>query len=761
MPSPLTIPGVQVRTEFEPAPVLPGATGVLGIVGIADRGPVDPTPIGSVAELVDLFGPATRLTMPELRTALANGVLRAWVARTAPGRGRRASVSINDADGEPVVTFVARAEGTWGNRVELVVKPVPTLTGGGVKYVNLKVLLDGAIIDQLDNLVMDPESPGYLFDRVNDSSSVVVAIDPQFETALPQTLARTALAESDARAAFATLKAGAVDAVRVEAIRAGRAGNLLSVQVTDAQAARILTGAADAPSLQIVARRPGPEGTDIRVAVQASAPDAVTLTITPAAGAARTIGPASSVDALITALQSDPDVEGVALGDTLPSAANSARLFRRVDVTVFAEGREPRRYPNLAFVADIVNIRDPSVRFTAIGDNPRLPSVDEGIALTGGRNRGAALPLGAAAGEDPLVELVPVEGVAAPIEVEITQGTAASDGTTPVANVSIFAGGELVEAHTDTTMDPDDERYLPRLLEDRSALVRALDLSVRSRTTSLPSSSRTFRLAGGMSPSPDDYRDALDRLESAEEVDLVIASVAGHLEAPDVRTVHQAVAAHCTKMADLARNRIGLGSVASDESADVRMILDHADDVRSDHFVLTAPARTEGGMAGLLGRQDYFQSPTFKTIASLDAPAGQYTDSQLSQLVQGNIAVINERRRLGIIVIKGVLTSGRQINVQRTANKAVREVKATADRYIGLLNNESNRNALFQQVTAMLVQMERDGALVPSTDGTSPAFVVDVRSTQNDFASGIVRVDLAIRPVRAIDYVYATILVRN
>jgi len=91
----------------------------------------------------------------------------------------------------------------------------------------------------------------------------------------------------------------------------------------------------------------------------------------------------------------------------------------------------------------------------------------------------------------------------------------------------------------------------------------------------------------------------------------------------------------------------------------------------------------------------------------------------------------------------------------------VRDVKATADKYIGLLNNEVQRNALKQQITALLLQMERDGALVPSTDGKSPAFSADVYSTQADFANGIVRIDIAVRPVRAIDFVYATILVRN
>ena len=114
-----------------------------------------------------------------------------------------------------------------------------------------------------------------------------------------------------------------------------------------------------------------------------------------------------------------------------------------------------------------------------------------------------------------------------------------------------------------------------------------------------------------------------------------------------------------------------------------------------------------------------------------------------------------------MIVVKGLLTSGMQINVRRTANKAVRDVQALAERYIGLLNNDGNRRALLQQVIALLGQMERDGALVPSTDGKDPAFAAAVYSSQNDAALGIVRIDIAVRPVRSIDYVYATILVKN
>src|SRR5437868_4189579 len=117
MASPLVIPGVQVRTLFEPSPVLPGATGILGVVGIADRGPVDPTPIGSMGEFLELFGPASRFTMPEVRTAFANGVSEVVVARLAPGTGLKASLTLKDEEGDDVAILRARAEGIWGNQL--------------------------------------------------------------------------------------------------------------------------------------------------------------------------------------------------------------------------------------------------------------------------------------------------------------------------------------------------------------------------------------------------------------------------------------------------------------------------------------------------------------------------------------------------------------------------------------------------------------------------------------------------------------------
>jgi hypothetical protein len=454
-------------------------------------------------------------------------------------------------------------------------------------------------------------------------------------------------------------------------------------------------------------------------------------------------------------------VEVVKRGETLPALQITAQpLERRVDIEVAREGRDPAIYQGLASLQSIAATADPLVAFSIVAAATQLPDASAGVALQGGRNKGPALPLIGDTAQ-PLLELVPAQRAPAGLGVAVARGTSTLDGATAVVNLSVFVGESAEESFANLTMDPDDERYLPAVLES-STLVRALDLFVRSRMTSLPRNmARPAAFTNGTSPLVDDYLSALDRLESAEQVDLVIASAANQLPEADVIAVQQAVIAHCEKMATVARNRIGLGSITASENSGLPQALSHADDVRSDYFVLAAPAGAEAALAGLLSRQDYFQSPTFKTVASLGVPPGQYTDPQLRQLINANILAINKKRGLGIIVMKGLLTSGRQINVQRTANKAVRDVKAICDKYIGLLNNQGARTALKQQITALFLQMERDGAIVPSTDGTQPSFAVDVYSSQADFANGIVRVDIAMRPVRAIDFIYATILVQN
>jgi len=767
MASALIVPGVQVKTEFEPAPVLPGATGILGLAGVTDYGPIEPKPVGSFGELVSLFGPATRYTMPEARAAFANGVMQIVVARTAPGRGLKASTLLLDDENEAVATLEARAEGTWGNNLAARVRQVRTLSGTGIKYANLELLLDGNVVETLANLVMDEINPNYLFAQVNAQSRLVVAYDPLFEKELPATLARTALAALPASSAFALLSIGNTDVVRVEAKRAGQNGNKSAIRVDEGHYGLTLLGAGSAPSIDISASASGVRGVDIRVAITDVAPNGVNvvISVTSPDPSNRTFGPFADVDALVAGMMEVTDVVVAKTGDALPAVIAATPLARRVTVELVTEGRETATFADLPDLVAVEAISNRIVSFLIVGGATALPDATGGTPLKGGRNAGNALQLLGDNSPEPLLQLEPIQTAEGSVAVEVSQGVSTLDNATGVFTLSIFLDDALVETHSNLTMDPDDPNYLPDVLQE-SALLRGTDLFVRSRSTNLPrTSARAQAFTGGTSPLVDDYQEALDRLESADEVDLVIASCANQLDGAGVRSVHQAVAAHCAKMAAPARNRIGLGSVTGDATSRretrVDAILDHADDVRSDAFILTTPAGSEAAVAGLLSLQDYFRSPTFKNVLALGVEAGAYSDAELDQLVGGDVLVVNKKRGLGNIVVKGILTSGRQINVQRTANKAVRDVKAIADVYIGLLNNEGNQNALRQQITALFLQMTRDGALVPSTDGTDPPFKIDVYSTQADFANGIVRIDIAIRPVRAIDFIYATILVQN
>ena len=108
---------------------------------------------------------------------------------------------------------------------------------------------------------------------------------------------------------------------------------------------------------------------------------------------------------------------------------------------------------------------------------------------------------------------------------------------------------------------------------------------------------------------------------------------------------------------------------------------------------------------------------------------------------------VAKQRNRGILVIKGIDTTGQtgQISVTRVADHAVRGVKDLADLFIGTLNTADGRTALREKLVEFFLEMEREQAIVPSTDGTEPSFKVDVYSTQRDFALGIVRVDIAIR----------------
>lgn len=353
----------------------------------------------------------------------------------------------------------------------------------------------------------------------------------------------------------------------------------------------------------------------------------------------------------------------------------------------------------------------------------------------------------------PVLDLLPAEGVdtnATSVEVSVDSG----DHT-----LRVFQGG-LREELTNLSMDPDSADYLPfRLLtESRFLEVRAVPSG-----QGLPSPTATPKsFDGGESPNVAAYRDAIQALSEDPRIDLVLAAIEPGAANDTVHQIHQHLMAHAVTMADAGAPRIAFGSVTSKEKSvdDVRT---HAAAVRHRRFVLVAPAGAEGAVAGTIGRLNPRSSPTFKPVPLFGIPPAGFRESELNRLLGSsvNLLVVQERVGRGVIVLRGIDTTGDQISVTRVADQAIRETRAIAEGFIGRLNSDDARVALREQIVATFTRMERAGALVPSTDGSDPAFTVEVYSTQQDFAQGIVRIDIAVRPVRAIDYIYATIRVRN
>lgn len=339
-------------------------------------------------------------------------------------------------------------------------------------------------------------------------------------------------------------------------------------------------------------------------------------------------------------------------------------------------------------------------------------------------------------------------------------------------------GQEAVELHVFTkgTEQPvevlrnlsgvkNNDRFFVSVMNRESGFVQAELLAVAPPDAKvLPANAdpaaTPIPLTGGQDALPGAYATALAKLETFADVDMVTAS--HHFSETNATQIYADVISHCERMSKIARNRMGFGQTikTADGAPNMEVTTRMASRLVSERFVFVAPYGYMGSVIGLIAGQRYFDSPTFKTLGGVASLTFDFTDPQLEALIKSGVCAVDQVPRKGIAVIKGITSDAGQINVTRVADRAVRHVQNIAQDFIGLLNTEAHRLALKQRITEAFTRMEKEGAIVPSTDGQSPAFAVAVESTPDDFAAGIVRIDTAVRPVRAIDYIYATIKVQ-
>jgi hypothetical protein len=326
------------------------------------------------------------------------------------------------------------------------------------------------------------------------------------------------------------------------------------------------------------------------------------------------------------------------------------------------------------------------------------------------------------------------------------------EGESDSVRMSVSDGASM-EIFDDVTMNSSSNNYLVDVINTRSALVTADDQHSSAKFPHNNPAAADGGLSGGVTGviSKADYEAALDKLEGEPDVDIVAACEVSDPE------IHALIEAHCLKMSIDAKNRIGLGSVSKGES--IKDICNRTTVMASDRFVMVAPYGCLGAVSGLMSRLNYYESPTFKAVSGLSKLEKKYTPSEQMEMLKVGVLPLEAQKGRGIVVVKGISTSKEQISVTRIADHAVRGVKSVSDLFIGTLNSPTGRAALKGKIIEFFMRMESEGAIVPSTDGKEPPFLVDVYSSELDFAQGIVRVNIAVRPVRAMDYIYATIKV--
>jgi hypothetical protein len=342
----------------------------------------------------------------------------------------------------------------------------------------------------------------------------------------------------------------------------------------------------------------------------------------------------------------------------------------------------------------------------------------------------------------------------------------------------VISYGDAVEFFDNLSMNPDASRYLPTVVNAQSDMVKVSvpgakkDAGAKKDDKKAPAkvdlelpADFEGNLAGGRTVIKKDFDEALELLTAEEDVDLVTAHIEDYSDRDVVKYVHATLEAHSNVMSDNCFNRIGFGqapppSQFKNTNEEIKYISKMTNTMSSDRFIICAPHGCLGAVVGLVGNLPVHYSPTFKTLSGVTGLSRKYGPSHLKTLLKSNILALEEKKGKGIIVEKGICTSGEQISVQRVADKAVRGAKLIGDQFIGTLNNMAGRAALKEKCTEFYLQMEKDGEIVPNADETDPAFKVDVYATDDDITKGIVRLDVAVRPVRAIDYIYGTILVR-
>jgi hypothetical protein len=156
-------------------------------------------------------------------------------------------------------------------------------------------------------------------------------------------------------------------------------------------------------------------------------------------------------------------------------------------------------------------------------------------------------------------------------------------------------------------------------------------------------------------------------------------------------------------------------------------------------------------VAGLLSTLAPHQSPTNKTLPGVVRLAQRFSYAEKIQLLNGRVAVLEQRQ--GVRVVRGLTSDDggfRQITTRRITDFAKAGIRKTADPFIGKLNNERVRKALYGALDGFLTTMLLDEQLT--------GYTLEVTATRQDEINGRALVNAVLRPTFSIDFVAVTLV---
>ncbi len=160
-----------------------------------------------------------------------------------------------------------------------------------------------------------------------------------------------------------------------------------------------------------------------------------------------------------------------------------------------------------------------------------------------------------------------------------------------------------------------------------------------------------------------------------------------------------------------------------------------------------------GPIAALVSSLAPHISPTNKTLPGVTRLTQRFSYANRISLVQARILAMEQRD--GIRVVRGLTTDNggfTQVTTRRIVDFAKAGIRQVSNAFIGRLNNERVRAALFSAIDGFLTSMRVDEQLT--------AYKLEVTATRRDEIEGRAIVNVLLQPTFSIDFVAVTIVLQ-